>query len=614
MRQLLVPIVILTLFAGLVVPLPAGIIDYLLVINVTLAMLLLVSSLYINDPLKLSALPSFLLLATLFRLTLNISTTRLLLATGDPGEIIQAFGRIVVQDNLVVGLVIFLIITFIQLIVIAKGSERVAEVSARFTLDALPGKQMSIDADMRSGLIDFAEARKKRDEVQIESRFYGALDGAMKFIKGDAIAGIVITTINIIGGILIGILYNSLPIKAALSHYSLLTIGDGLLSQLPALLNSVAAGIVVTRVVKTEGSNLGAELFQQLLSVRPVKIIIASVALILSFLPGIPTLPFLAVSIFLYLFAGIDFNDEASAEPAIEFSPKRPEKLLIKTSPNFKEIFKSEVELKNIIETLKGQVYESSGIILDTPRFEYCENNDSKFQIYLRGSLIFAHDNQEEFTQSSFLSNTERVVLNNKEEFIDDIQTRKILDYLDTYAPELVANIVPDVITTTGVTKLLKSLVSEDISINNIDLILQSISENSQFSTNSRKILELVRINLKRQITQKYAKPNLNAVTLDTEIDISFYKAEKSGEQFDIENLELIKLTLEKARLYEKDFILLTSSGARKLIYDCLKYSNNIIPVVAYEEILSDVKINSILKVSPNQKEEINFTNLREVA
>lgn len=321
MKQLIVPVAVLAVLATLLVPLPSVVLDFLLVANMILALVLLVSTLYIEEPIKLSSFPSLILLATLYRLALNISTTRLILGSGEAGNVIEAFGAVVVQGNIIVGAVIFLIITLIQFIVIAKGSERVAEVAARFSLDALPGKQMSIDADVRAGLIDFDEARRKRQDLQTESRFYGALDGAMKFVKGDAIAGLVITLINVVGGLAIGVAVNGLPFGTALSQYTLLTIGDGLLSQIPALLNSLAAGMIVTRVVGANESSLAEDLLAQLGQLRIVKVLIGVVSLILGVLPGLPLLPFVTLGIMLLVFAYL----EPSKDIAGEESDDRPE-------------------------------------------------------------------------------------------------------------------------------------------------------------------------------------------------------------------------------------------------------------------------------------------------
>lgn len=289
---------IMSIVGMMLIPLPTPLLDILLTVNITAAVTLLLVSIYIGDATKISAFPTILLVTTLFRLGLNVSTTRLILLQADAGEVVRAFGAFVAGGNLVVGMVIFLILTLIQFLVITKGAERVAEVSARFTLDALPGKQMSIDADMRAGLMDVNEARGKREHLQRESQLYGAMDGAMKFVKGDAIAGIIITLINIVGGLAIGILQRGMEAGTALQTYSILTIGDGLVSQIPALLISVCAGIVVTRVASEEkDSHLGKDIGMQIMA-EPKAIAIASVLLLLlAIVPGLPTVPFLLLSV-----------------------------------------------------------------------------------------------------------------------------------------------------------------------------------------------------------------------------------------------------------------------------------------------------------------------------
>lgn len=278
----------------MIIPLPTQLLDLLLTLNITVAVTLLMVSLYIPRALDIAAFPSILLITTLFRLGLNISTTRLILLHADAGEVVDSFGNFVVQGNFVVGAVIFLIITIIQFIVIAKGSERVSEVAARFTLDAMPGKQMSIDADLRAGAFDLNEARRRRAEVQRESQLFGSMDGAMKFVKGDAIAGIIITAINIVAGLIIGILQQGMGAAEAAQTYTLLTIGDGLVSQIPALLVSITAGVIVTRVADDlEDSHLGEDIFTQLTNQPKAIAIAAGLLLILGIIPGLPMVPFL---------------------------------------------------------------------------------------------------------------------------------------------------------------------------------------------------------------------------------------------------------------------------------------------------------------------------------
>lgn len=291
-------VLVLSVVAMIVIPLPTWLLDLLLTIQITMAVIIILVALYINDALKIASFPTILLMATLYRLSLNISTTRLILSQGDAGEVVRAFGSFVVQGNYVVGGILFLIITLINFIVIAKGAERVSEVGARFTLDAMPGKQMSIDADLRAGIINMEQAIERRSTLHRESQFYGAMDGSMKFVKGDAIAGIIITLINIIGGLIIGSAMRGMPLMDAVKTYSLLTIGDGLVQQIPALIISVSAGVVVTRVAsETEGSNLGRDIITQITS-YPKALIIASVMLgLLAIVPGLPKLPFIILSV-----------------------------------------------------------------------------------------------------------------------------------------------------------------------------------------------------------------------------------------------------------------------------------------------------------------------------
>lgn len=294
---------VVAMIATMIVRLPPQAMDFLLAANIMLAMTLLTASLYARDAARFPSFPTILLLTTLFRLALNVSTTRLILLDGNAGEIITAFGDFVVRGNYVVGAVIFLILVLIQFIVIAKGSERVAEVSARFTLDAMQGKQMSIDADLRAQLITPEDARRRRSALDKESKLFGAMDGAMKFVKGDALAGIIISVINIAGGLIVGVLQQGMPIGEAAQLYSLLTIGDGLVSQIPALLICVSAGLVVTRVAGEDDASghdhLARDLFGQILGNRRVVAISAGFAALLAIsggITGLPTVPFAILS------------------------------------------------------------------------------------------------------------------------------------------------------------------------------------------------------------------------------------------------------------------------------------------------------------------------------
>ncbi len=309
---------VVAVVAMLVVPLPTPVLDVLLTANIALAAVLLLTALYVPHPLRLSTFPSILLVATLFRLALNVSSTRLILGQADAGRVIESFGDFVVRGNYVVGAVIFVILTVIQFLVIAKGSERVAEVAARFTLDAMPGKQMSIDADLRAGAYTLVEARRRRAELQRESQLFGAMDGAMKFVKGDAIAGILITLVNIGAGLVIGVMQRGMTFADAAQVYTLLTVGDGLVSQIPALLVSICAGLIVTRVGSADDDprDLGNEVIEQLAS-TPRVFGIASVLLVgLGLVPGLPTLPFVMLGAGTALIAGLIARRDAERDRA----------------------------------------------------------------------------------------------------------------------------------------------------------------------------------------------------------------------------------------------------------------------------------------------------------
>src|SRR5215470_7862019 len=297
-------IVVVLVVALMVVPLPTWLLDILLASNLSAAVAILLVVLYAPDAISIGTFPTLLLITTLFRLALNVSSTRLILLQANAGQVIRAFGQFVVRGNYVVGGVIFLILSIIQFVVIAKGSERVAEVGARFTLDAMPGKQMAIDAELRSGAIDGNEARARRRALARESQFYGAMDGAMKFVKGDVIASLVITVVNILGGLAIGVGQRGMPAVDALKRYGLLTIGDGLVSQIPALVLSTAAGVLVTRVASEDPDTpLGQELARQLFGM-PKALRVASVFIfLLALTPGLPTAPFLILAAVLFFVA-----------------------------------------------------------------------------------------------------------------------------------------------------------------------------------------------------------------------------------------------------------------------------------------------------------------------
>ncbi|WP_456383958.1 flagellar biosynthesis protein FlhA [Persephonella sp.] len=296
----IVVVLIITILGAMVLPVPPFLLDILLTASITFSIVILMTTLYVQNPLQLSSFPSLLLIATLFRLSLNVATTRRILLHGHEGpdaagHVIQAFGEFVVGGSYIVGAIVFVILVTINYIVITKGTERISEVAARFTLDAMPGKQMAIDADLNAGIIDEVEAQRRRAQIQKEADFYGAMDGASKFIRGDAVAGIIIAIVNILGGLAIGILQHNMDLQTALKNFTLLTVGDGLVSQIPSLITSTAAGLMVTRAVSEE--NLGREVFQQLTSFPKALYMASGSIFAMGIVPGMPFIPFMLLSL-----------------------------------------------------------------------------------------------------------------------------------------------------------------------------------------------------------------------------------------------------------------------------------------------------------------------------
>src|SRR3954466_3348065 len=285
--------VVVLVVVMMIIPLPPFLLDLMIAANISAALAVVIATLYLPRALDFSAFRSLLLVSTLFRLAINVSVTRLILLHGDAGHVVSAFGHFVVGGNVVVGLVVFMILIVIQFVVVTNGAGRVAEVGARFTLDAMPGKQMAIDADLNAGQITEEQARQRREEISKEADFYGAMDGASKFVKGDAMAAVLITAINLLGGIVVGVVQQGLPISEAINHFSLLSVGDGLAAQIPALLISVATGIIVTRSASEK--DLGSDLASQVLRQRKAPMVAGGVICAFALVPGLPKIPFLLI-------------------------------------------------------------------------------------------------------------------------------------------------------------------------------------------------------------------------------------------------------------------------------------------------------------------------------
>jgi len=406
---------VVTIVVMMIIPLPTFLLDLLLTLNITTALIIVMVAIYNTEPLQFSVFPSLLLIATLFRLALNVSSTRLILLDGYAGEVIMSFGNFVVGGNAVVGFIVFVILIIIQFIVITKGAERVAEVAARFTLDAMPGKQMSIDADLNAGLINDNEARQRRKNIQREADFYGAMDGASKFVKGDAIAAIVIILINIVGGFFIGMVSRNMDVLQALQAYTLLTVGEGLVNQIPALLISTATGIVVTRAASE--ANLGQDIINQLFVNPRIFFTVSAVLFILGLVPGLPGIPFfvlsgLAISVALFLRKSVRSATETQVnqkEQQEKEEVRKPENIiaLLQVDPMELEIGYSLIPIVNAsqggdlldrIVMIRRQCALELGLIVPTIRIR--DNIQLKPNVYViklkgveiaRGDLLLDH-------------------------------------------------------------------------------------------------------------------------------------------------------------------------------------------------------------------------------
>lgn len=591
-RDLFVPIAVLGALACMLFPLPPALLDILLVANLLFGCFLLVNSLYLSDPLRLSSLPTMLLLATLVRLALNISTTRLILLRGDAGQAIEAFGKVVISGNILVGLVIFLVISIVQFIVIAKGSERVAEVSARFTLDALPGKQMAIDADVRAGLIDFEAARRKRDELQTESRFYGALDGTMKFIKGDAIAGLVIVAINAIGGILVGSLYHGLGVAEAVQRYTLLTVGDGLLSQIPALLNSLAAGMVVTHVGKDSGTPLARQVAVQLSRSPKVQRIVAALALILALIPGMPTVAFLLSAAVLLGTSLLQRPEREGGARRPVFVPRPPALIQLEVGERAGQLLLTLPDLPQRLERVRQQMYDRWGLILKTPELSANPTLADRWRLSVRGQKVreepFGDDPAREI--GAMLDAVRAAVDERPHEFIDDVVSRRMLDHFEADSPELVSAAVPGTVTLTQFTTLLRELLREGVAVRNLDLILQRVAETGTRAVNPRVLLQEVRIALGVRVLGEHlpTQGKLPVVTMESALDLACSDAEARGELPVREVVEAVTAALQPTAL------VIASAAARRALRDALVARGQFVPVVAYEELAEEIELEVV--------------------
>lgn len=561
-------VAVVMIVAMMIIPLPTGVLDVLLTLNISVALVMLLVSMYTIEPLQFSVFPSLLLIATLFRLALNVSSTRLILLDGYAGEVIESFGGFVVGGNYVVGIVVFMILVIIQFVVITNGAGRVAEVSARFTLDAMPGKQMAIDADLNAGLITDQEARRRRQAIGKEADFYGAMDGASKFVKGDAIAGIIIVFVNIIGGLAIGIIQNGMEIGDALQTYTLLTVGDGLVTQVPALLISTATGIIVTRAASE--SNLGVDMSRQMIANPRALAIVAGILFAFGLIPGLPKLPFFVIGGCLGAVAYV-LNNRAkareqaeSAVPVVENGANQsPEAItsLLQVDPMELEIGYGLVSmvdesvggnLVNRIAGIRRQLALELGIVLPSIRIrDNLQLDPSQYVVKLRGAEIARGEIKvgnylalnpgsvsEEIdgvptTDPAFglpalwITSVEKqraeilgytvvdatsvvtthlteIIKNNTADLLSRQDVQNLVNNLKSEHPAVVDELIPNLMSLGEVQKVLQGLLRERIPIRDLVTILETLADHARSTKDPDLLLEHTRHALSRQITLQY--------------------------------------------------------------------------------------------------------------
>lgn len=552
----------------IIIPLPTFLLDILIAFNITLSLIIILMTLFTTEVLQFSVFPTLLLITTLFRLGLNISSTRLILTQANAGKIIDAFGNFVAGDSYIVGIIIFIIIIIIQFVVITNGAGRVAEVSARFTLDAMPGKQMSIDADLNAGIINDEEARIRRKKLQQEADFYGSMDGASKFVKGDAIAGIIITIINILGGIVIGNMILKMPLATAAGTYVKLTIGDGLVSQIPALLISTASGILVTRSGGDE--NFGKLLTKQLTSFPKVLAIASAILILLSIIPGFPTIVFLLIGVCCGVSSYFMFKDENSNQNAAVNN--EIDKTLISNEPenflNYITVEPLEVEigyglisladegsggdLLQRITSIRRQCALDMGIIIQPILIkDNLQLKVNEYVIKIRGTIVgraeimpnmllcmdptnefidmpgikgkepafnlpavWINKNQQEEAEikgftvvdsiTVLVTHLTEIIKAHSYEMLGRQEVKAMIDSIKDKYSAVVTELIPDLLTVGELQKVLQNLLKEKIPIKDLVTILEILADNARNTKEIELLTEYVRMALGRTICKDY--------------------------------------------------------------------------------------------------------------
>jgi type III secretion protein V len=534
---------VVAIVALMVLPLPALMIDMLVAVNIVVGLMLLLVAIYLASPLEFSVFPSVLLITTLFRLSLAIATTRMILLHAHAGHIIDTFGKLVAGGNLVVGLVVFLIITVVQFIVIAKGAERVAEVAARFTLDAMPGKQLSIDSDLRSGLIDKEEAKRRRKELELESKLHGSLDGAMKFVKGDAIAGIVIIVINLLGGLAVGVLQQGMDLGTAVTRYSILTIGDGMVSQIPALLAAMSAGLLVTRTTDDAARHLGDAIRQQLGAKPRVLLVAGGLCLLFAGVPGFPAPVFAGLGLVIGLLGALGTPAlrqrlERIARPAtavVQRQREASELVLATPATTLRPAVPLLLELPaaalqgdagpRVLQSLHGVLDEMQlQLGLPLPRINVhgrtalAEPGTPAWQL-LAYEVPIAQGELPDELQAGLAEATHQALRRHAALFLGIQETSALLSRASGEFPDVVKEVLR-ALPMQRLAEILRRLVEEEVPIRQLRDVLETLADVGQREKDVHTLTEFARIALKRQISHRHApQGQLRALLLAPELE-----------------------------------------------------------------------------------------------
>lgn len=661
-------VLVLGVLAILFVPIPPMLLDLLLVLNISIAMLILLVTFYTESPLSFSTFPSILLIATLFRLALNVSTTRLILDDGAAGNVIDAVGSYVIGGNYVVGMVVFAILVVVQYVVVTNGAQRVAEVAARFTLDSMPGKQMSIDADINMGLIDEAEAKRRRANIEKEANFYGAMDGATKFVKGDAIAGVIIILINIVGGLAIGVIQRGMGWAEALKTYTLLTVGDGIVTQIPSLVIAVGTGIIITRAASD--ARLGREINGQLFGNRRSLAMVALVLFVVLLLPGMPKLPVLlvlaAALVFLWFGRPVDAaaaaSDEAAAQAPGEPTPAdddlyslaQHDAIALRLGAALsRENTDGGFDLSARLREIRRQLAQDYGLVLPTIALRRdAAAGECSYELWIQGAragggelrptallaispggqrgtlegeattepayglpAIWVQPEQRARAKASgyTLVDPETVLVTHLSELLraragellSRAETERLVNRVKTRQATLIEEVLGHGLGLSDIQKVLQQLLREQVSIANVELILEVLADAARSTKQTDELVERVRERLGGVICQRLANPQgeLAVITLAPELERTMLTALRSqdAKQSPLADYALIEKLMrsiareiEQAGARSSQPALLCATPLRRLLRSVTQRSFPYLTVLGLNEVPGSLQVRSL--------------------